>query len=289
MIKKMSKKCRLSFLALAVILLSVHGFSAVISGVDVQVLDEQVQIQVTTATPVKYTVRELKSPFRVVVDMPSSIFPKVSENADVNTLPVAKIRLQQFQKNIVRLVVEFTEARPYQVLPSQNGFMVSVPRIPEPAPQVLGSVPSAADEAELSKTPAEVTSIQMKKEGSKILLMMKGSGKLKYKFKEIAKPPSFSIQLPGAKLSSNVEELLVEAFGVSRVVPSQKKEDVVVTVYLDKMLPYDIALVDDGKRERSCCYAVCHKEGRKKGREKRGNERFRHQGAKNYCNRDPGK
>lgn len=247
MIKKMSKKCRLLFFALAVILLSVHGFSAVISGVDVQVLDEQVQIHVTTATPVKYTVRELKSPFRVVVDMPSSIFPKVSENADVNTLPVAKIRLQQFQKNIVRLVVEFTEAQPYRVLPSQNGFMVSVPRIPEPAPQVLGSVPSAADEAELSKTPAEVTSIQMKREGSKILLMMKSSGKLKYKFKEIAKPPSFSIQLPGAKLSSNVEELLVEAFGVSRVVPSQKKEDVVVTVYLDKMLPYDIALVDDGK------------------------------------------
>lgn len=220
--------------------------SIIVSDVNVQQGADALEIQVVATSLPKYTVSELKNPFRIVLDMPGSVYPKVSKTVMMDASPVRKIRLQQFQKNIVRLVVELDEQKEYQVSQTADGFMVSIASVHEPEPEVLSNTPTSADEAMLA-SPGEVTAIELKKEGNNILVTMKGKGKLKYKFKEVSSPPSYSVQIPNAKLSASTEEIFVEALGVQRIVPSQKKDDVQVTVFLEKPLPYDIALVDDGK------------------------------------------
>ncbi len=242
----MKKFAAVFFILWAANLSGAKGFSSVVSDVDVEMKDASVQIQVVAASPLKYKVMEMKNPFRIVVDMPSSMYPKISKSITIDAYPVSKVRLQQFQKTIVRLVIDLEESQPYQVSATENGFLVSVSRVKEPAPEVLGNTPAPADEAMLS-SPADVTAIELKKEGNKILVTMKGSGKLKYRFKEVASPPSFSVMIPRAKLSASTEEIFVDALGVQRIVPSQKKDDVFVTVYLNKMLPSDISLIDDQK------------------------------------------
>lgn len=242
----MKKFAAVFFILWAANLSGAKGFSSVVSDVDVEIKDASVQVQVVAASPLKYKVMEMKNPFRIVVDMPSSMYPKISKSITLDAYPVSKVRLQQFQKTIVRLVIDLEESQLYQVNATENGFLVSVSRVKEPAPEVLGNTPAPADEAMLT-SPADVTAIELKKEGNKILVSMKGSGKLKYHFKEVASPPSFSVMIPKAKLSASPEEIFVDALGVQRIVPSQKKEDVFVTVYLNKMLPSDISLIDDQK------------------------------------------
>lgn len=96
---------------------------AEITGARVSTQPDKTRIVLDASKPVTFKKMVLSSPDRVVVDIPNAwVSPKVKKEIEINSRFAGKVRIAQFDKNTVRIVVEIKVGKDaYQVFALKGG------------------------------------------------------------------------------------------------------------------------------------------------------------------------
>lgn len=161
-------------------------------------------IDIYTSGPVEYTSMMLKAPDRIVIDLHESTLVSPTKNIPVDQGVVRDIRIEQFDSNTVRVVVDLLEPIAYKILrsPTQDGLL-----------KLMLNNSVRAVEVASSKT------------GSDIII--KGNGNLKpsIEFDEVSR--RLFVDIPDAIMESQMKVIMVGDGLVDRITAIQADDTTV--------------------------------------------------------------
>jgi len=84
------------------------------------------EVQISSSGPMQPEAMRLENPDRVVIDLPNAMWNGSPRQIGVKAADVKSVRMALYQLNppVTRVVVDLTEARDYELLPSSNGLRV---------------------------------------------------------------------------------------------------------------------------------------------------------------------
>lgn len=165
----------------------------------------------------------LKDPPRLVIDIEGAVLPCRQEPIPVGDGIIDKVRIAQFNPDVVRLVVDLCRDSAYTV--SQ----------PDERPDEL-----------VVTFPRRVTGIEFHEVDGRAEAVIRGTGKLKYKTSVLISPPRIVVDLPGAVLVGGGDPMPVSHAIARQVRASQHSPDAVrVVVDLARETTYSVFTSSD--------------------------------------------
>jgi type IV pilus assembly protein PilQ len=102
-----------------------------ISRLDDVVVDQEMDattVRVRTSTAPRYHATLIDSPMRLVIDFDATAFAWRKGRMEVDTPPLKQVRASQFDKDVARVVLEFTGAAHYAIRDQRDGLVIVVPK-----------------------------------------------------------------------------------------------------------------------------------------------------------------
>ncbi|MGB9877371.1 MAG: AMIN domain-containing protein, partial [bacterium] len=124
------------FLPFFFLLLSLQIIRAdnAIVGLSVKEKKDLLCVSISGSLPKDYKLLELTSPFRIVIDFPSTVYKGATLVEKPSCYPIKEIRLSQFKESppIARVVIEMEERTPYQIIKEGGAFKLLIKKKEKP-------------------------------------------------------------------------------------------------------------------------------------------------------------
>lgn len=146
------------------------------------------QLKIKGTGPIKYEIKTLKDPYRLIIDIPGTILNTEENLIPVNMLGIKQIRMGQFQVNpdISRIVLDLDSPIPYTVESSDE------------SDTVILSFSNAVDE------------VKYIEDGGEKSVFIKIIGKVSYKTFELTEPDRVVIDIQEALLNAKESQIKIE-------------------------------------------------------------------------------
>lgn len=205
-----------------------------------------VLVNIFTSLPAKYKIIELTSPDRIVVDLENIEFL-----ATKKTIPgkgwIKSIRVSQFDKKEVRVVIDVNQRLKYNVFLSPDKKNITIESKDDFSSPESGT-PSSTPLKEVKSDITNIIRLTTQEISSGVQLMIFGDNPLRYRYKEIFEPPQIILEIPSSSFLLPYKEWIIEKGRVNKVVITSSENKVILKIELTEPALTDVSLLNSNRQ-----------------------------------------